>query len=124
MTKMAMAKLNGQEFTVHNNPDMVRDFYPVYWIGEVISSFISNPKVGTFNLGSSQFTKSHELIDEISREYNVHMKLVPMPKGTTTGFINKSIVQDEIKSRIKDFDTFKPIEYCKTEFSNYLETLK
>ena len=98
MSKMAMSLINDTLFTVHDNPNMIRDFYPVYWIGEVISSFISKPVVGVFNLGSSQFTNCHELIEVIADKYFIHTQVVPSPKGTSTGFINESIVQDEIKS--------------------------
>lgn len=122
MAKLANALVKDEEFTVHNNPKMVRDFFPVFWIAEVISNLVESSVTGTYYLGSGIETDVMSLLQDIIQEHGIKYSFIEPPPGVSEGFAPD--VQLEIMQYISEFDSYAPEKFVKEQFYHYINLCK
>ena len=122
MMKLAKCKIDNAEMLIHNIPEMVRDYYPVSWIAEVISKSLTS-NVGTHDLGSGKSVNSIELLIKLCDLNCINHRMVEAPAGTDVGTTIVASRLSLAKSLVENFENYDPIEYCVEQLSNYVEIL-
>jgi len=124
MIGLTLSKLRNQIFHIHKSSNMTRDFYPVSWIAKIILAIIQRGGIeGTFDLGSGIPTNVNSLLIKICNEFSIDYDFIPPPPGVGLGFkidFNKfKLVSDLLEHEFIDYN---PVDYCLSQFPNYLET--
>ena len=118
---LANCKVNSKKFGLHNTVGMKRDFYPVFWIPQVISKVLDTDTVGVHHIGSGIATDVATLVKKLCLHYNIEYELINSPLGTSKGFnpidsnylLCKAILENE-------FTSYNAIDFCINEMSKYM----
>lgn len=117
---LAECAVKNKTAQIHDIPGMIRDFYPVAWIGECINALIDRHDItGPRDLGSGIPTPVIPLIGTMAAEYDIQCEFVQPPAGTSKGFENRQAYEwlDGIIAGFRDYD---PEEYCREQLENYI----
>jgi nucleoside-diphosphate-sugar epimerase len=106
MVKLAMAKQLNKVFQIHNMPGMVRDFFTVNLIADVIKEQLEGVK-GTWYLGSNTATEVSFLLLDLCQKYGIKYEIIDPPPGVVQTFIPHSLYSLGRKQSINWSDEFE-----------------
>lgn len=121
LNKITVASLMDQVLPLHQVEGMVRDFYPVEWISEVIYSNIISDVRGIHHIASGHPVEVIPLINKLSKELGFKTNPVEAPEGTSKGFDTSQLDLSLVRYTIPTFDQYDAFEYIKSKFPEYLE---
>lgn len=90
LVKLAMAEQTNKVFQIHNLPGMVRDFFKVNLIADVIKEQLEGT-TGQWYLGSNVPTEVPFLLLDLCQRYSIQYEIVDPPQGISQTFIPHSL---------------------------------